>query len=162
MIVLPTGYVQVDVTALRAERDSLAAVVAAQASLAEENRRLRQLLGLRGRAPRSFVPAELVRIGTPGGESTFLLNVGTENGVRVGSPVIASGGVGSVEEIRTALRIHVAPSLTPEASVDAALELLLPLAKRRDRTKDAPQSLSRQIRRSSKIMVAQVPDVAHG
>ena len=87
------GAAQVDVTALRAERDSLAAVVAAQASLAEENRRLRQLLGLRGRAPRSFVPAELVRIGTPGGESTFLLNVGTENGVRVGSPVIASGGL---------------------------------------------------------------------
>lgn len=87
------GAAQVDVTALRAERDSLAAVVAAQASLAEENRRLRQLLGLRNRAPRSFVPAELVRIGTAGGESTFLLNVGTENGVVVGSPVIASGGL---------------------------------------------------------------------
>ena len=87
------GAHQVDVTALRAERDSLAAVVGAQASLAEENRRLRQLMGLRDRAPRSFAPAELVRIGTTGGESTFLLNVGTENGVRVGSPVIASGGL---------------------------------------------------------------------
>ena len=87
------GATQVDVTSLRAERDSLAAVVAAQASLAEENRRLRQLMGLRSRAPRSFLPAELVRIGTPGGESTFLLNVGTEDGVRVGSPVIASGGL---------------------------------------------------------------------
>lgn len=87
------GATQVDVSALRAERDSLAAVVAAQASLAEENRRLRQLMGLRNRAPHSFVPAELVRIGTPGGESTFLLDVGTEDGVRVGSPVIASGGL---------------------------------------------------------------------
>lgn len=87
------GASKVDVTALRAERDSLAAVVAAQASLAEENRRLRQLMGLRNRAPRSFAPAELVRIGTAGGESTFLLNVGREDSVRVGSPVIASGGL---------------------------------------------------------------------
>lgn len=78
---------------LRAERDSLLAVAAAQASLAEENRRLRELLGLRSRAPGSFVPAELVRVGTPGGESSFLLDVGREDGVVVGSPVIASGGL---------------------------------------------------------------------
>ena len=90
---LVTRGAQVDVGAMRAERDSLAAVVAAQASLAEENRRLRQLMGLRNRAPRSFVPAELVRIGTAGGGSSFLLNVGTEDGVEVGSPVIASGGL---------------------------------------------------------------------
>lgn len=87
------GAHKVDVTALRAERDSLAAVVAAQASLGEENRRLRQLMGLRNRAPQSFVPAELVRVGTQGGESSFLLNVGRRDGVRVGSPVIASGGL---------------------------------------------------------------------
>lgn len=87
------GAQTVDVGAVRAERDSLAAVVSAQASLAEENRRLRQLLGLRNRARESFVPAELVRVGTQGGESTFLLDVGTEDAVRVGSPVIASGGL---------------------------------------------------------------------
>lgn len=87
------GVQQVDVSALRVERDSLAAVVAAQASLAEENRRLRELMGLRNRAPNSFVPAELVRIGTQGGESSFLLDVGREDGVQVGSPVIASGGL---------------------------------------------------------------------
>jgi rod shape-determining protein MreC len=83
----------VDVPALRAERDSLAAVVAAQASLAEENRRLRQLMGLRGRAPGGFIPAELVRVGTRGGESTFILNVGREDGVTTTSPVIAAGGL---------------------------------------------------------------------
>ncbi|HSH45484.1 MAG TPA: rod shape-determining protein MreC [Longimicrobiales bacterium] len=87
------GVTQVDVSAMRVERDSLAAVVAAQASLAEENRRLRELMGLRNRAPRAFVPSELVRIGTQGGESSFLLDVGTEDGVRAGSPVIASGGL---------------------------------------------------------------------
>lgn len=83
----------VDVSALRAERDSLAAVVAAQASLSEENQRLRQLLGLRGRVSQAFVPAERVRVGTVGGEGTFLLDVGREDGVAVGSPVIASGGL---------------------------------------------------------------------
>lgn len=83
----------VDVPALRAERDSLSAVVAAQASLAEENRRLRQLMGLRNRAPDGFIPAELVRIGTRGGGSTFLLNVGREDGVTAASPVIAAGGL---------------------------------------------------------------------
>lgn len=87
------GAHSVDLSALRAERDSLSAVVAAQASLAEENRRLRQLLGLRNRVSRSFVPAELVRVGTRGGESSFLLDVGTEDGVAVGSPVVASAGL---------------------------------------------------------------------
>lgn len=83
----------VDVPVLRAERDSLSAVVAAQASLAEENRRLRQLLGLRNRAPAGFIPAELVRVGTRGGESTFILNVGREDGVRPATAVIAAGGL---------------------------------------------------------------------
>jgi rod shape-determining protein MreC len=87
-----TGRV-VDVPALRSERDSLFAVVAAQSGLAEENRRLRQLLGLRGRAPEGFIPAEVIRVGTRGGESTFLLSVGSEDGVAVSSPVIAAGGL---------------------------------------------------------------------
>src|SRR5690606_1285878 len=64
-----------DVSKLRAERDSLAAVVAAQASLAEENRRLRALLGLRGRAQPEFRPAELIRAGVPGAESTFFIDI---------------------------------------------------------------------------------------
>jgi rod shape-determining protein MreC len=83
----------VDVPVLRTERDSLAAVVAAQASLAEENRRLRELLGLRSRAPDGFIPAELLRVGMRGGQSTFLLNVGREDGVEPMSPVIAAGGL---------------------------------------------------------------------
>ncbi len=95
-----SGVRSVDVTALRAQRDSLLVVVAAQASLAEENRRLRQLLGLRERAPKSFVPAEVVRVGTVGGESGFLLDVGREDGVVVGSPVVASSGLlGVVQEV---------------------------------------------------------------
>lgn len=93
---------------LRMERDSLLAVVAAQASLWEENRRLRELLGLRNRASSSFVPAELVRVGTPGGESSFLLDVGSEDGVVVNSPVIASGGLlGVVWEVGTTTSVAI-------------------------------------------------------
>lgn len=85
---------------LRVERDSLLAVVTAQASLEEENRRLRELTGLRRRVPGSYVSAELVRVGTPGGESSFLLDVGRDDGITVGSPVIASGGLlGVVREV---------------------------------------------------------------
>ncbi len=90
----------VDVNVLSAERDSLAAVVAAQASLAEENRRLRALLALRPRAGAAFVPAELLSLGVGGAESTFLLDVGSADGVQVGSPVIAPGGlVGVVKDV---------------------------------------------------------------
>lgn len=82
-----------DVNVVRAQRDSLAAVVAAQATLSEENRRLRALLGLSSRAEAEFIPAELIRVGAMGGESTFLLNVGRADGIDVGSPVIAVDGL---------------------------------------------------------------------
>ncbi len=89
-----------DVTVLVAERDSLAALVAAQASLAEENRSLRELLGLKQRAGTAFVPAEVLHAGVPGAESTFLLSVGSDDGVAVGSPVVAAGGlVGVVKDV---------------------------------------------------------------
>ncbi len=89
-----------DVSVLVAERDSLAALVAAEASLAEENRSLRELLGLKQRAGAAFVPAEVLHAGVPSAESTFLLSVGSADGVAVGSPVIAAGGlVGVVKEV---------------------------------------------------------------
>jgi rod shape-determining protein MreC len=90
----------VDVGAIQAERDSLVAVLAAQAPIVEENRRLRALLSLEQRAAPTFLPARLVRIGIAGGESTFLLNVGREQGIEVGSPVVAAGGlIGVVREV---------------------------------------------------------------
>lgn len=91
--IVSRGTHTVDVNALRSERDSLLAVVSAEASLAEENRRLRELLGLRDRVATTFVPAEVTAVGTPGGESTFFVDVGTEDGVQVGSPVISSAGL---------------------------------------------------------------------
>lgn len=98
----------IDVSQLRTERDSLAAIVAAQATLAEENRRLLSLLGLRARAEESLTPARVLRLGVTGAESSFLLDIGAADGVQVGSPVLASGGlVGVVWEVdeRTAQAI---------------------------------------------------------
>jgi len=89
-----------DVGEMRAQRDSLAAVVAAQATLAEENRRLLALLGLRSRAESSFRPARVLRLGVSGAESSFLIDIGEAQGVEVGSPMLASGGlIGVVWEV---------------------------------------------------------------
>lgn len=91
----------VDVSDLRAQRDSLGALVAAEATLGEENTRLRALLGLRQRAGNSFIPAEVLKIGLSGAESTFMLNVGSRQGVKAGSPVIAPEGlIGVVSDIQ--------------------------------------------------------------
>jgi rod shape-determining protein MreC len=91
----------VDVHELRAQRDSLAALVAAEATLAEENRRLRALIGLRARAGASFVPAEVLRLGLSGAESSFIINVGSAKGVKVDSPVLAPEGlIGRVVEVK--------------------------------------------------------------
>lgn len=82
-----------DPVRIRAERDSLLAVVAAQAALAEENRRLRDALDLRERLSPSFVPAHVLRVGAAGAESTFLVDAGEEEGVVVGSPVLSAEGL---------------------------------------------------------------------
>ncbi len=83
----------VDVGALRAQRDSLAAIVAAQASLSEENRQLRAALGLKPRLGASFVNASVLRTGLTTAESTFMIDAGSEDGVQVGSPVITADGL---------------------------------------------------------------------
>ncbi len=89
-----------DLAIVRAQRDSLAAVTAAQAVLAEENARLRSLLGLAGRAGPALKPARVLRLGVAAAESTFLIDAGAEDGVAVGSPVFtAEGLVGVVAEV---------------------------------------------------------------
>jgi rod shape-determining protein MreC len=91
----------VDVTQLRAQRDSLIAVVSAQATLAEENRRLRELQGLRARAGGAFITAEVLRLGVNSAESTIMLNVGSADGVRLNSPVVAPEGLlGIIVEVQ--------------------------------------------------------------
>ena len=91
----------VDVHQLRAQRDSLVALTAAESTLGEENRRLRALLSLRARAGAAFVPAEVIHVGLVGSESTFLINIGSRQGVKVGSPVLAPEGlIGIVREVQ--------------------------------------------------------------
>lgn len=78
---------------LRSQRDSLAAIVAAQASLSEENRQLRSALGLSARLGEVFVPANVLTAGLTSAESTFLVDVGASHGVSIGSPVITADGL---------------------------------------------------------------------
>ena len=85
---------------VRAQRDSLFAVAAAQWGLAQENRSLRELLGLRERAAADFVAAELIPMADLGVESTFLVTVGSADGIEPGAAVIApSGLVGVLRDV---------------------------------------------------------------
>ena len=86
---------------LQAELDALSARVATQASLADENRTLRELLGLAERAGPAFVATTVMRPGTPGSESMFLVDVGLDDGVLEGAPVVGARGlVGVIREVR--------------------------------------------------------------
>lgn len=93
-----------DAGRLQAQLDSLATTLAGQAHLVEESRRLHELLDLRERAPETFLPASVIRPGTVGSESMFLLDVGSEEGVRAGDPVIMRDGriglVGVIQQVR--------------------------------------------------------------
>jgi rod shape-determining protein MreC len=78
---------------LRAQRDSLLMLVAAERPLVEENRRLRALLALRQRAGASFVAGNVLHSGVASGENVFMLDVGRDRGVRVGDPVVTADGL---------------------------------------------------------------------
>jgi rod shape-determining protein MreC len=82
-----------DVSGIRAQRDSLLALVSALTPLADENRRMRELLALHARTGNAFVPAEVLRLGVGTAKGTFILSVGSADGVRVESPVIAPEGL---------------------------------------------------------------------
>ncbi|MCI0434636.1 MAG: rod shape-determining protein MreC [Gemmatimonadetes bacterium] len=89
-----------DLAQVKAQRDSLAAVATAQSVLAEENARLRALLGIAERGGPALRPARVLRLGVATAESTFLIDAGSEDGVTVGSPVFTADGlVGVVAEV---------------------------------------------------------------
>lgn len=88
-----------EATRLRAQLDSLVVTLRGQATLREENARLRALLALRVRTGPRFEAAEVVRPGLPGAENMFLVDVGTAVGVVAGAPVITVEGlVGVIRE----------------------------------------------------------------
>ncbi len=92
-----------DAGELRLQLDSAQALIHSQGTLAEENRRLRELLELRDRSSTAFVSASLLRSGTVGSESMFLLDVGRRDGVSVNAPVTTAAGlVGVVREVGAA------------------------------------------------------------
>ena len=82
-----------DTEVLQARLDSLEVVIANSSTLSEENTRLRSLLDLPGRSPAQYVAASVIRAGTPGSESMFLLDKGTRSGVTRDSPVIMGRGL---------------------------------------------------------------------
>lgn len=83
----------VDVDALSRRVDSLVASRAAEGSLEEENRRLRALLQLSHKLGPTFEAATVVRPGTAGSESTFIVDVGERDGVQPNAPVLSSQGI---------------------------------------------------------------------
>lgn len=90
-----------EVDALTVRLDSLTALVSTQAALRDENRTLRELLGLAERTPHRWMPASVLRPGTPGSQSMFIVDVGGEDGVPVGAPVIGPHGlVGEIRDVR--------------------------------------------------------------
>ncbi len=85
---------------LQDQLDAAVALLASQRTLADENARLRGLLELRERTGPGFVSASVIRSGTRGSQSMFLLDVGSRDGVAVNDPVVAAGGLlGLVREV---------------------------------------------------------------
>lgn len=92
---------------LRLQRDSLAAVVVSLQDATRETHRLRRLLDLAQRAGPRFVAANLVPSGRGAGDlQTFLLDVGTRDGVRPPAPVVTADGL--VGAVRSASGEHAA------------------------------------------------------
>jgi rod shape-determining protein MreC len=86
---------------LQSDVDSLTAVLSTQAALVDENRSLRDLLGLSERAGPAFLRATLIRPGGTASESMFWVDKGEEDGMEVYAAVInAHGLVGRILEVR--------------------------------------------------------------
>ena len=80
-------------TDLQVRLDSLTQRLLARESLAEENRRLRALLGLASRDVPPMVATSVVRPGSPGSEGIFTLDKGRGSGVKVEDPIIVADGI---------------------------------------------------------------------
>jgi rod shape-determining protein MreC len=86
---------------LQSEVDSLTAVASTQAALVDENRSLRDLLGLSERAGPSYLRATLIRPGGTASESMFWVDKGEQDGVAVYAAVVSAHGlVGRILEVR--------------------------------------------------------------
>ncbi len=120
-----------DPSRLRAQRDSLAAYLVGNAAIEAENRRLRDLLGLRQRLPPSFVPAEVIRIPGRAAEGYFQLTAGSNQGIAPGSSIVSAEGlVGRVRELDGNIAFGIdwmhpefrASAMTPDGQVYGIVE----------------------------------------
>jgi rod shape-determining protein MreC len=87
------GVLTLDLEQLQARLDSVQALLLEQSTLEQENRSLRGLLDLRGRGGPRFTPASVIRSGTLGSESMFLLDVGGLDGVAENDAVVSPDGL---------------------------------------------------------------------
>jgi len=86
---------------LQVRLDSLEGVIANQRTLAEENAGLREMLGLGQRLDSRFIAASVIRAGTSMSESSFVLDVGSDDGLREDVTVITGDGLlGVVTRVR--------------------------------------------------------------
>ncbi len=89
-----------DFNILRAQMDSVTGLVAAGRTLAEENRQLREVLALLERESHNVQPVTVIRTGTPGAESVFLVDAGSDDGISAFNAVATEAGLlGQVQEV---------------------------------------------------------------
>lgn len=89
-----------DFNILRAQMDSITGLVAAGRTLAEENRQLRDALALLERESHHVRAATVIRTGTPGAASVFLLDAGSDDGIGAFNAVATEAGLlGQVQEV---------------------------------------------------------------
>jgi rod shape-determining protein MreC len=87
------GVLTVDLESLQARLDSVQALLLERGTLEQENRSLRGLLDLRNRGGPRFTPASVIRSGTLGSESMFILDVGALDGVDENDAVVSPDGL---------------------------------------------------------------------
>jgi rod shape-determining protein MreC len=88
--------------------DSLLSVLTNQATLVQENEQLRAVLTLHGRLGSRYRAADVVRPGTSGSESMFMISLGSEDGVALNAPVLNHRGlVGVIREVRPTTAIGI-------------------------------------------------------
>lgn len=85
-----------EASVLQARIDSLTAVVVANSTLGEENRRLRGLLDLSARLGPRWMAVQVLRPGTTDSESTLMVDVGDDQGLAPRSPIITREGLAGV------------------------------------------------------------------
>ncbi len=89
-----------DFEVVQAQMDSSMAIVATHRTLAEENRQLRGLLGLRERGWTLYVPAAVVRSALAGSASVFRFGAGRDRDIRPFTTVVSNGGLfGQIIEV---------------------------------------------------------------